>query len=52
MLGFHRLSTVARRFEHAVATHAADTSLHSDSLRIVIEASLPEMQRIALLNDG
>lgn len=47
MLGFHRLSAAARRFEHAVATHAADTSLHSDSLRIAIEDSLPEIQRIA-----
>jgi CheY-like chemotaxis protein/HPt (histidine-containing phosphotransfer) domain-containing protein len=47
MLGFHRLSTAARRFEHAVATHAADTSLHSDILRIAIEDSLREIQRIA-----
>ena len=47
MLGFHRLSAAARRFEHAVATHAADTSLHSDSLRIAIEDLLPEIQRIA-----
>jgi CheY-like chemotaxis protein len=49
MLGFHGLSTAARRFEHAVATHAADTSLHSDSLRIVIRDSLPEIRRNASL---
>lgn len=47
MLGFSRLSTAARRFEHAVATHSADALLHADSLRIVIKDSLPEIQRIA-----